>query len=178
MKTLPDFFSSILTHLPQPPNWLIDEGHNRVVLLLNHILQQEPEAMRRLSRYHGKRLKFICQPFTLALTPTPVGLLTVVKASNSSAENDLVDLVIEVIESNWVGASQKMLQGHKPKVRIEGDVQFAAEVQWLVQNVQWDLEDDLARWMGDVPAHYIAKAVKHGKRKLQEWLSLRQPVPV
>ena len=30
-------------------------------------------------------------------------------------------------------------------MRIAGDVQFAAEVNWLVDHVRWDVEDDLAR---------------------------------
>jgi len=37
-----------------------------------------------------------------------------------------------------------------------GDVQLAAEVNWLVDHVRWDVEDDLARVIGDVPAHAIA----------------------
>jgi ubiquinone biosynthesis protein UbiJ len=46
------------------------------------------------------------------------------------------------------------LRGDKPSIRIEGDVQFAAEINWLVDNVKWDVEEDLARLIGDVPAHW------------------------
>jgi ubiquinone biosynthesis protein UbiJ len=31
------------------PAWAVDETHRRVVLLLNHVLMQEPQAMERLS---------------------------------------------------------------------------------------------------------------------------------
>ena len=44
----------------------------------------------------------------------------------------------------------------RPRVRelalqVSGDVQLAAEVNWLVDHVRWDAEDDLARAIGDVP---------------------------
>jgi ubiquinone biosynthesis protein UbiJ len=48
------------------------------------------------------------------------------------------------------------VRGDRPPVRIEGDVQLAADVNWLVDNVRWDLEDDLARVIGDAPAHNLA----------------------
>ena len=38
----------------QPPAWLVREIQNRIVLSLNHVLQQEPEAMERLKRQTGK----------------------------------------------------------------------------------------------------------------------------
>lgn len=37
----------------------------------------------------------------------------------------------------------------KPAVSIEGDVQLAAEVAWLVDNLRWDVEEDLSRLIGD-----------------------------
>jgi hypothetical protein len=33
-------------------------------------------------------------------------------------------------------------------VRIDGDVQFAGDIQWLADNLRWDIEDDLARLVG------------------------------
>ena len=52
---------------------------------------------------------------------------------------------------------QTTLRGDKPAVRIEGDVQLAAEVNWLTEHVRWDLEEDLARVIGDVPAHTLSQ---------------------
>ena len=41
-------FSSV-----QPPAWLVQEVQNRIVLSLNHVLQQEPQAMERLAKQSG-----------------------------------------------------------------------------------------------------------------------------
>lgn len=169
MNTLPDFFTPFFAKLPQPPEWLISEGHNRVVLLLNHVLQQEPEAMQRIARQKGRVVKFAWQHFNMSLTATPVGLLAV--ASQPLVEEKKVDLLLEILDINVPELSQKLMRGDKPNVRIEGDVQLAAEVQWLTQNVKWDLEGDLARIVGNVPAHHIATSMRELQSKLREWVA-------
>jgi ubiquinone biosynthesis protein UbiJ len=169
MNTLPDFFTSFFAKLPQPPEWLISEGHNRIVLLLNHVLQQEPEAMQRIARQKGRVVKFAWQQYNLLLTATAVGLLAV--ASQQSAEDQKIDLLLEVIDTDVATLGKKLMQDDKPNVRIEGDVQLAAEVQWLAQNVKWDLEGDLARVVGNIPAHHIANTAKSVVAKLREWVA-------
>ena len=38
------FLQSLLSGL-KPPEWMVDELQNRVVLFLNHVLLQEPQAL-------------------------------------------------------------------------------------------------------------------------------------
>jgi ubiquinone biosynthesis accessory factor UbiJ len=187
MNTLPDFFTSFFakfpsnppfsllkpnldfSKLPSPPDWLIAQGHNRIVLLLNHVLQQEPEAMQRLTRQKGRVVKLAWQQFTLLLTATPVGLLAV--APQPDATSTKIDLLLEITDTDIADLGQKLMRGDKPNVRIEGDIQLAAEVQWLAQNVQWDLEDDLARFIGDVPAHHAMNVARAVQGQLKAWLA-------
>jgi len=171
MNTLPDFFTSLFNKLPQPPEWLVSEGHNRIVLLLNHVLQQEPEAMQRLARQKGRVVKFAWQQYTMLLTSSAVGLLAI--ASQPTDEKQKVDLLLEIVDTDVTDLGKKLMQGDKPNVRIEGDVQLAAEVQWLTQNVQWDLEGDLARIVGNVPAHRIASTMQELRGKLREWVATK-----
>jgi ubiquinone biosynthesis protein UbiJ len=67
----------------------------------------------------------------------------------------VADLVLRVSEPSPVALAQTVLQGDKPPIRIEGDVQLAAEVNWLIDHVRWDAEEDLARLIGDAPAHTV-----------------------
>jgi ubiquinone biosynthesis protein UbiJ len=122
MNTLPDFFSSFFSKLPQPPQWLVTEGHNRVVLLLNHVLQQEPEAMQRIARQNARVVKFAWQNYSILLTATPVGLLAL--ASQGESEQQKIDLLLEIIDTDVAEIGKKLMQGDKPNVRIEGDVQL------------------------------------------------------
>ena len=71
---------------PQAPQWLVHEVQHRVVLLLNHVLMQEPEAMERLVRQRGRVAQLRWRAYVLALGVTPAGLLDLAPAQ---AEPDL-----------------------------------------------------------------------------------------
>jgi ubiquinone biosynthesis protein UbiJ len=138
----------------QPPPWLVREMQHRLVLLLNHVLQQEPEAQARLRRQTGRVVEAHWRHFSVRLQATPAGLLDLAEATQQP------DLSITLTEESPFSLAQAALRGEKPPVRIAGDVQLAAEVQWMVDHVRWDLEEDLARVFGDAPAHAISEAMR------------------
>lgn len=138
----------------QPPAWLVEEMQRRVVLLLNHVLQQEPEAMARLKRQTGRVVEAHWRMFSVRLQATPAGLLDLAQLGV------VPDLTLTLIDESPFSLAQAALRGDKPAVQIAGDVQLAAEVQWLVDHVRWDLEEDLSRIVGDAPAHTIGQAMR------------------
>jgi ubiquinone biosynthesis protein UbiJ len=135
----------------QPPAWAVDELQRRIVLLLNHVLMQEAEATARLSRQKGRVILVQWRSVNFRLVATPAGLLDLADAAAAA------DLVLTVTDESPLVLLQTTLRGDKPAVRIEGDVQLAAEVSWLTDHVRWDLEEDLARLIGDVPAHTLTQ---------------------
>ena len=147
------FLDGLLERL-QPPAWVVDEVQRRVVLLLNHVLMQEPEAQARLMRQTGRVVEAHWRHFHMRLVATPAGLLDL--ASPAAVP----DLTLSITEESPLALGQALLRGEKPPVRIAGDVQFAAEVNWLVDHVRWDLEEDLARIVGDAPAHAAGQAAR------------------
>jgi ubiquinone biosynthesis protein UbiJ len=138
----------------QPPPWVVEEMQRRLVLLLNHVLQQEPEAQARLKRQTGRLVEAHWRVFSVRLQATPAGLL---ELGSPAQQPDLTLTLTD--ESPW-SLAQGALRGEKPAVRIAGDVQLAAEVQWLVDHVRWDLEEDLSRVVGDAPAHAMGQAMR------------------
>jgi ubiquinone biosynthesis accessory factor UbiJ len=134
-----------------PPAWAIEEGHRRIVLLLNHVLQ-EPQAMERLVRQKGRVVLSQWRDYSFKAVVTPAGLLDV------AAPEAGADLTLTITEASPFAIAQAVMQGDKPAVRIEGDVQLAAEINWLADNVRWDVEEDLARIMGDAPAHMLMQS--------------------
>jgi len=161
---LEDVFQKVGTRL-QPPPWAVQEVQRRIVLLLNHVLMQEPEAMARLARQKGRVVLFHWRAFEFKLQLTPAGLLDLAATETPS------DLTLSVTEPSPLALAQAALAGDKPAVRIEGDVQLAAEVNWLVDHVRWDLEEDLARIVGDAPAHGLAQAARNALATLRQWLT-------
>jgi ubiquinone biosynthesis protein UbiJ len=150
-----------------PPAWAVEESHRRIVLLLNHVLMQEPQAMERLVRQKGRVVLAQWRTFTFKLVVTPAGLLDLATPESKA------DLSLAIIEESPFAIAQAMMQGQKPPVRIEGDVQLAAEINWLVDHVRWDIEEDLARIMGDAPAHAVAESMRSAVHALQQFVGQR-----
>ncbi len=150
-----------------PPAWAVEESHRRTVLLLNHVLMQEPQAMERLVRQKGRVVLTQWRSFTFKLQITPAGLLDLAQADVPA------DLTLVLTEESPLAIAQALMQGGKPAVRIEGDVQLAAEVNWLADHVRWDVEEDLARIMGDAPAHALCQGARTLAQALQQFVGQR-----
>jgi ubiquinone biosynthesis protein UbiJ len=160
---LDDFFDNAARNL-QPPPWLVEELQRRVVLLLNHVLMQETEAQARLARQSGKVVHAQWRAFTMRVAATPAGLLELVPESGTPA-----DLTLTITETSPFQLAQAALKGDKPPVHIEGDVHFAAEINWLVEHVRWDIEEDLSRIVGDAPAHAIGDVARRVLQALRDF---------
>jgi ubiquinone biosynthesis protein UbiJ len=152
-----------------PPAWAVEESHRRIVLLLNHVLMQEPQAMERLARQKGRVVLAQWRTFTFKLLVTPAGLLDVADGEAGA------DLTLVITQESPFAIAQTLMQGEKPPVRIEGDVQLAAEVNWLVDHVRWDMEEDLSRIMGDAPAHAMVETARTFAQALQQFVGKRAP---
>jgi ubiquinone biosynthesis accessory factor UbiJ len=163
-----DFLLQVAGSVPEPPPWLRAEINNRVLLLVNHVLMQEPQAMDRLRRQKGKVVRASWGRLELVVQATPAGLLALADAQRAP------DLVLQVPETSPVALAQSLLQGQRPQVDIQGDVQLAAEVAWLVDNVRWDMEEDLSRLLGDAAAHTLVSRLGEAGAALRSFLQ-RQP---
>ncbi|ROR50782.1 ubiquinone biosynthesis protein UbiJ [Diaphorobacter nitroreducens] len=154
---------------PLPPAWLVHEVQHRTVLFLNHVLMQEREAMDRLARQRGRVARVQWRIFSMALQVTPAGLFDLAPAEA------VADLRLEVSETSPLSLAGSALRGDKPTIRIEGDVQFAAEINWLVDHVRWDVEEDMARVIGDAPARAVASVVGRAVQALRSFVGARVP---
>jgi ubiquinone biosynthesis protein UbiJ len=152
-----------LTQL-QPPAWAVDEVQHRLVLLLNHVLMQEPEATARLARLKGRMISVQWRHFSLALAATPAGLL------ERAETHRVADLSLQIVDDSPLSLVQTVFAGGKPPIKIEGDVQLAAEVNWLADHVRWDIEEDLSRILGDAPAHALASVANQVVTALKSFL--------
>jgi ubiquinone biosynthesis protein UbiJ len=152
----------------------------RVVLLVNHVVGAEPQAMQRLRTHAGKtiRIEFEGWPAMLpALAPmafriTPPGLVEWLDEEAPPAP----DLRVGIAVPNPALALARLMVGERPAISVDGDAALASDVNWLIENLRWDVQDDLARIVGDAPAREIArfgsavaKALRDGARKLDEF---------
>jgi ubiquinone biosynthesis accessory factor UbiJ len=160
---LPADFPQSLT----PPAWAVAEVQQRVVLLLNHVLMQEPAARDRLQRQRGRQVQVCWRDQVFQCVFTPAGLVEFI---TPDVNTKAADLVLRVNEPSPLELAKTVLQGEKPAIRIEGDVQLAAEVNWLIDHVRWDPEEDVARLIGDAPAHTLVQTAKRAVDALHSFV--------
>jgi ubiquinone biosynthesis accessory factor UbiJ len=163
MSTAPRF------PIPQPPDWMMREVHQRIVLLLNHVLQQEPEAITRLKRQKGQVAHVLSAFIAIKFIVTPAGLLDLAEPQAAP------ELTLEVLETNPLSLLQTLLSGNKPRMAISGDVMLASEINWLVDHVRWDAEEDLSRILGDVPAHTLMRMLRGVGESLKSFIAAAAP---
>lgn len=150
----------------------------RLALLANHVLSREPAAVERLRPHAGKfiRLHVRDAPAALAWLPsvltvvvTPAGLLD----WDDGAER-VADLEVHVDASNPARTVADAVSGRRPQVDVAGDAALAADVSWLADHLRWDVQDDLARVVGDGPALALTRfgaAVASGLRQVAHTLA-------
>ena len=158
----------------------------RVVLLVNHVIAAEPAAVARLAPHAGRtvhielagwpKLLPAVGPFTFRITPA--GL---VERLAADASPGAPDLRIAVDAANPALALTRVVAGERPQVVVSGDAAFATDIDWLIDNLRWDLQDDLARLVGAAPARQIARVggwfaagVREGAKVLRD-LAARAP---
>lgn len=124
--------------------------------------------MERMARQKDRVLRFQWRSMTFMVVVTPAGLLDVAGPDAAS------DLSLVITEESPLVIAQALMQGSKPAVRIEGDVQLAAEVSWLMDHVRWDVEEDLARLIGDAPAHALVQTASTMAQAIQQFVGRGQ----
>jgi ubiquinone biosynthesis protein UbiJ len=132
---------------------------DRATLLLNHVLASEAAAMQRLRVHHGRciAVQTAGWPSLLPALPsvvwriTPAGLLERCDETEASQ----IALRIDIDASDPAKFALQALAGERPRIEVAGDAALASDVNWLFDNLRWDIEDDLEALVGPALAHQL-----------------------
>lgn len=134
---------------------------------LNALLARDLAAPTRLARLAGSRLLLRLERPSLTLLLSfhahGVDLMHQVEADESSADA-VVELDTETLGELLGGESVERLM-FGGKLAIRGRVHLLEEVRDLFFDLDIDWESELARWLGEVPAHGLAE----GLRRMARW---------
>lgn len=134
----------------------------RITLLLNHVVAAETVATERLKAHSGRSLQLAWTGWPQLLPPPPAVAFTITPAGLFEWCGEQVpaqpDLRVSIDASNPLKLAGLWLTGERPQVVIEGDSSLASDVNWLIDNLRWDIEDDVARVIGQAPAHELSRA--------------------
>ncbi|MBB3191108.1 ubiquinone biosynthesis accessory factor UbiJ [Halomonas cerina] len=134
---------------------------------LNALLARDPAAPTRLARLSGQRilLRLEHPPLALVLQFHPQGVdLRRLDLPVEEEVEAVVELDAETAGALLGGESMErlMFQG---RLAVRGRVHLLEATRDLFMDLDLDWEGELARWLGDIPAHSLAEGV----RSLGRW---------
>ena len=149
----------------------------RVTLLVNHVLAAEPAAMQRLLPHQGKTLRvelfdwpaLLPAPPVAAFRITPAGLLDWCGDDEAAAAAP-AELQLRISAANPALLMARLAAGERPEVSVQGEAPFAADVNWLADNLRWDIEGDLSRVVGPLAARQLASVGAALADGLRRWV--------
>lgn len=144
----------------------------RLTLLINHVLSTESVATERLRPHAGATLSLTLEGWPALLPPppllawriTPAGLLDWCGAAGAPAEPDLA---ARLDASNPALLLARTLGGETPSLQVSGSAQLAGDVNWLIENLRWDVAADLERLFGAqaaAPLHQVGRMLARALR--------------
>lgn len=122
----------------------------------NHLLKSSPWACVRLLPFAGKSALFDVPPLVFSFVVSDDGTVSPLPAS---APDTAPDVVIR-LPANTAFLLFSGLDRVMSEAVVSGNAEFATELSFVMRNLRWDAEQDLARVFGDVPAHRLVSAGK------------------
>lgn len=120
---------------------------------VNHVLRSAPLAMERLRRHAGRTAAFHVGPVTLAFTVQTTGE---VAAAVPGVARDLEVRVSPFLLPRLAAREEAALR----EIEMQGDMELAQEVSFLVRHLAWDVEEDLSKVVGDIAAHRMVATAR------------------
>jgi ubiquinone biosynthesis protein UbiJ len=136
-------------------------------LAINHLLAREPWARDKLIAHAGKVACFDAGVISVPLKVAPDGML------QAAARDETPNVTIHVKLTDLPLIAQNRERAFS-YVKVQGDADFANTISQLSQSLRWEAEEDLSRWIGDIPATRIvatAKAALNTARSTQQKLA-------
>ena len=123
---------------------------------LNRLLQAEPWARERLRPFASETLELRAPPLPrLRFTIDDKGCFG---AALPAAEPSLT----VSIPPDALAAAMKGEDHLLRSVDVAGNAKLAGEVMFLVRHLRWDVEEEVAKFVGDVAAHRLAGLARDG----------------
>ena len=119
--------------------------------LVNHLLNQNDWMQIKLKPYIGKIIELEIETLSLKFKVNNEGRLTV---NDSEAQ---VDAYIQMTIKSLI---QLITQKKKNGITVKGNLDLANDFSKVIEDLEWDMEEDLSRFIGDIPATEITKIGK------------------
>jgi len=118
---------------------------------LNHLLAQRADRRAGLVRHAGRTARISVPPLRADFAIDAEGWLQPAEGEPEATITVAPALLPRLLLDD---------PSARRDVRLEGDAVLAADLAHLLQQLDWDAEADLARVLGDIPAHRIVSDMR------------------
>lgn len=131
--------------------------------ILNHLLGQATWARQRLAVFSGAQARIETGRISLLLRIDEAGYFT---AGDAALGATVTISLPEDTPRRFLSDRASIFQTAK----LSGSADFAECLGFVFRHLEWDSEADLARLLGDIPAHRIDRMAKASLRQAGESL--------
>ena len=139
-------------------NLRFDLPKTALVRAINHVLKHEEWALRDLKSHHGQVIELVLPIGSMQWQIQDDSLIRLL--SEVYPHPDLV-LELDAHSFSALSAPQGTIKDRAMRaVKITGDAQLAQLIAKLSNQLRWEYEEDLAKIIGDAPAHFVCSQAK------------------
>ena len=120
-------------------------------IILDHLLFQNDWMQTKLIDHKGKVVVIKISSLKIILKIDEKGLL------HSLNESEEFDCIIKLTVNDFIN---QLINKNKGNISIEGDLELANQVSQVLRGIEWDVEEDLSKYFGDIPAIQATKFLK------------------
>ena len=128
-------------------------------IILYHLLSQNDWMQTKLIDHKNKVVVIEISSIKLILKIDEKGLL------HSLYESEEFDCVIKLTVNDFIN---QLINKKNGNISIKGDLELANQVSQVLRGVEWDVEEDLSKYLGDIPAIQATKFLKKVVANSQE----------
>ena len=120
-------------------------------IILDHLLSQNDWMQTKLIDHKNKVVVIEISSIKLILKIDEKGLL------HSLNETKEFDCIIKLTVNDFIN---QLINKKNGNISIKGDLELANQVSQVLKKIEWDVEEDLSKYIGDIPATQATKVLK------------------
>lgn len=120
-------------------------------IIINHLLLQNDWMQSRLINYKNKIITIAISDIKIIFQIQDNGQLQTIDESKKT------DCIINLTINDFIN---QLVNNKNKKIIVEGNLELANEVSQILKKIKWDIEEDLSKYIGDIPAIHTTKLIK------------------
>ena len=120
-------------------------------ILIDHLLSQNDWMQTSLIDHQHKVIAIEISSLKIIFKVNENGLL------QSIDESENFDCIIKLTVNDFIN---QLVNNRNGNISIEGDLELANKVSQVLKKIEWDVEEDLSKYIGDIPAIHSTKIIK------------------